>query len=45
MLLTPYEVLSMGPDCGIMEMLKETITMDGLLKKLKEDHPRIKTLK
>ena len=23
MILTPYEVLSMGPDCGIIEMVKE----------------------
>ena len=33
--LTPYEVLSMGPDYGILEMVKESITFDSLKKKLK----------
>jgi phosphatidylinositol kinase/protein kinase (PI-3 family) len=45
LLLTPYEVISMGPDCGVMEMIRDTVTMDGLLKKLKEDHPRIHSIK
>jgi phosphatidylinositol kinase/protein kinase (PI-3 family) len=35
MLLTPYEVISMSPDCGVMEMIKDTLTIDGLLKKIK----------
>lgn len=45
LLLTPYEVLSLGPDCGVMEMLKDTITMDGLLKKIKENSNKIHSLK
>jgi phosphatidylinositol 4-kinase B len=35
LILTPYEVISMGPDCGIIEIVKETVTIDGLKKKLK----------
>jgi phosphatidylinositol kinase/protein kinase (PI-3 family) len=35
LILTPYEVISMGPDCGVMEMIKDALTIDGLLKKLK----------
>lgn len=30
--LTPYEIVSLGPECGIMEMVKNSITFDGLLK-------------
>jgi phosphatidylinositol kinase/protein kinase (PI-3 family) len=35
LLLTPYEVLSMGPDCGIIEIVKEAVTIDNLKKKMK----------
>ena len=35
LILTPYEVLSMGPDYGILEMVKDSITFDSLKKKLK----------
>jgi phosphatidylinositol kinase/protein kinase (PI-3 family) len=34
LLLTPYEVLSMGPDYGIIEMVRESVTFDSLKKKL-----------
>ena len=34
LLLTPYEVFSMGPECGIIELVKETVTIDNLKKQL-----------
>ena len=37
LVLTPYEVKSMGPDCGIIEMVKDSITFDKLKKHLKND--------
>lgn len=37
LLLTPYEALSMSPDCGIIEMVKDSITFDNLKKRLKTD--------
>ncbi len=33
--LTTYEVLSMGPDRGIIEMVKDSVTFDQLKKTLK----------
>lgn len=35
LILTPYEVVSMGPDCGIIEMVRDSITFDKLKKNLK----------
>ena len=35
LILTPYEVFTMGPDQGIIEMVKDSITFDSLKKKLK----------
>ncbi len=35
LLLTPYEVVSMGPDCGIIEMVKDSITLDKLKRHIK----------
>jgi len=35
LVLTPYEVLSMGPDSGIIEMVKDSATFDKLKKFLK----------
>ena len=35
LLLTPYEVLSMGPDYGVLEMVRDSITFDSLKKKLR----------
>ena len=43
--MTPYEVLSMGPDCGIIEMVKDSVTFDKLKKILKTDFSRSYTLK
>lgn len=37
----PYEVLSLGPDCGIIEMLNNVTTLNGLFEKL---HARRLTL-
>jgi len=45
LLLTPYEVLSMGPDCGIIEMVKDSITFDKLKKYLKNSFEKPLTLK
>lgn len=45
LILTPYEVLSMGPDCGIIEMVKDSITFDKLKKQLKSDFGRPFSLK
>lgn len=45
LLLTPYEVLSMGPDCGIIEMVKDAVTLDKLKKQLKSDFGRPFSLK
>lgn len=45
LILTPYEVLSMGPDCGIIEMVKDSITLDKLKKQLKSDFGRPFSLK
>ena len=30
LILTPYEVFTMGPDQGIIEMVKDSITFDSL---------------
>ena len=43
--MTPYEVLSMGPDYGILEMVKDAITFDFLKKKLRTEFPKPMTLK
>jgi len=43
--MTPYEVLSMGPDCGIIEMVKDSVTFDKLKKHLKNDFEKPLTLK
>ena len=32
----PYEVISLGPDCGIIEMLSDITTMSSLLRKIDE---------
>lgn len=45
LLLTPYEVVSMGPDCGIIEMVRDAITFDKLKKQLKSDLGKTLTLK
>lgn len=45
LILTPYEVLSMGPDSGIIEMVKDSITFDKLKKQLKSDFGRPFSLK
>jgi phosphatidylinositol kinase/protein kinase (PI-3 family) len=45
LILTPYEVLSMGPDCGIIEMVKDSVTFDKLKKVLKTDFSRPYALK
>lgn len=31
----PYEVISLGPDCGIIEMLNDITTLDSLFEKLR----------
>ena len=36
LLLTTYEVLSMGMDFGIIEMVKDCVTLDKLYRTLKE---------
>jgi hypothetical protein len=35
----------MGPDRGIIEMVKDSVTFDSLLKTLKKDFPSQLTLK
>ena len=45
LVLTPYEVLSMGPDSGIIEMVKDSVTFDKLKKFLKTDFSKPYTLK
>lgn len=32
--LVTYEVLSLGPDCGVIEMVKDAVTMDSLKRNL-----------
>jgi phosphatidylinositol 4-kinase len=34
----PYEVISLGPDCGIIEMLNNVTTLNGLFEKLHARH-------
>ncbi len=36
--LRTYEVLSLGPDFGIIEMIKDAITMDALKRKMFENY-------
>lgn len=43
--LTTYEVLSMGPNRGIIEMVKDSVTFDQLKKTLKTEFPSALTLK
>jgi phosphatidylinositol 4-kinase B len=45
LLLTPYEVVSMGPDCGIIEMVRDSITFDKLKKHLKNELQKQLSLK
>lgn len=45
LILTPYEVLSMGPDCGIIEMVRDSVTFDKLKKHLKNDFGKPLSLK
>jgi len=33
-LLKPYEVVSLGPNFGLVEMVNDATTLDGLFKKL-----------
>lgn len=37
LMLTTYEVLSMGADRGIIEMVKDSVTFDSLKKTLKTE--------
>lgn len=39
LILTTYEVLSMGADRGIIEMIKDSVTFDNLQKTLKTGLP------
>lgn len=45
LMLTTYEVLSMGADRGIIEMVKDSVTFDSLQKTLKTGLPMKLTLK
>ena len=45
LILTTYEVLSMGADRGIIEMVKDTVTFDSLQKTLKTKFPAKLSLK
>lgn len=45
LLVTTYEVLSMGPDRGIIEMVKDSVTFDHLKKTLKTVFPSSLSLK
>lgn len=45
LVLTTYEVLSMGADRGIIEMVKDSVTFDSLQKTLKTGLPVKLTLK
>ncbi|EDK31559.2 phosphatidylinositol 3-kinase (macronuclear) [Tetrahymena thermophila SB210] len=42
--LTPYEIVSLGPQSGILEMVKNSITLDGLLKQI-HSYKEIKDLR
>ncbi|EGR29036.1 phosphatidylinositol 4-kinase, putative [Ichthyophthirius multifiliis] len=39
--LTPYEILSLGPEEGIVEMVKNSITLDSLMKNIHNNLPGI----
>ena len=38
LLLTTYQVISMGPDFGIIEMVRDSVTLDKLYRKMKESN-------
>ena len=42
--LTPYEVISIGHDCGIIEMVENTVTFDKLKHTIYHEFPKIKGL-
>ena len=42
--LRPYEVLSLGPDCGVMEMIKDAVTIDALKRKISEHYKDLTNL-
>lgn len=42
--LTPYEVISMGNESGIIEMIQDCTTFDTLKNKLNRNFPKIKGL-
>lgn len=45
LVLTPYEVMSMGPDSGLIEMVKDSVTFDKLKKFLKTEFSKPYVLK
>lgn len=45
MKLTTYDVLSTGPSCGIIQMVRDATTMDSLKKNIHERHKNIKSMK
>jgi len=42
--LRPYEIVSIGPLSGIVEMVKDAITIDSLKKSLSQYYVNTKTL-
>ena len=42
--LTPYEIISMGPSAGILEMVKDSVTLADLKKNIYENYEEIKDL-
>ncbi|KAL4507121.1 hypothetical protein ABPG72_001914 [Tetrahymena utriculariae] len=34
LILRPYEIISLGPNCGIIEVVKNSVTFDSLIQKL-----------
>jgi phosphatidylinositol kinase/protein kinase (PI-3 family) len=45
LILRPYEVISLGPTSGIIEMVKDSITIDSLLRHLHENYRHIGNLR
>jgi len=41
----PYEIISMGPNCGIIEMIKDSVSIDRLKQKLNKEFKRNVSLK
>lgn len=42
MFLKPYEILATGPNCGLIECIKDALSVDSIKKKMGGSNVRLK---